>query len=119
MNTRSIAAEYRLAHWAQAIQDRTDRGLSIRSYCEEVGMHENTYYYWQRKLREAACTGMQTAGISEMKSLVSQGRTTLSVKEEPLHTPGLTVEVGGFCVRVQMDTDPALLTKICRVLKAI
>ena len=120
MNTRSIAAEYRLAHWAQALQERTDRGLSIRSYCEEVGMHENTYYYWQRKLREAACTGMQTAGMSDVKSLVPPGWTTLNVKEEEsLHISGLTVEVAGFCIRVQADTDPVLLTKVCRALKAI
>ena len=39
MNTREIASEYRLAHWAQAMQDRTDRGLSIRAYCEEAGIH--------------------------------------------------------------------------------
>ena len=119
MNTRSVAAEYRLAHWAKVIQERADRGLSIRAYCEESGMHENTYYYWQRKLREAACIQTQTAGMPNMKSLVPQGWTTLSVKEESLHTLGLTVEVGGFCVRVQTDTDPALLTKVFRLLKAI
>lgn len=119
MNTRSVAAEYRLAHWAKVIQERADRGLSIRAYCEESGMHENTYYYWQRKLREAACAGHQITNIQDMKSLVPQGWTTLSVKEEPLHTPGLTVEVGGFYIRVQADTDPVLLTKVCRALKAI
>ena len=119
MNTRSVAAEYRLSHWAKVIQERADRGLSIRAYCEESGMHENTYYYWQRKLREAACTQTQTAGMPNVISLAPQGWPTLSVKEESLHTLGLAVEVRGFCVRVQADTDPALLTKVFRLLKAI
>ena len=55
MNTREIAAEYRLAHWAQVMQNREASGLSVRAYCKQAGFHENNYFYWQRKLREASC----------------------------------------------------------------
>jgi len=55
MNTRYIAEEHRLAHWASIMRERAESGLSIRAYCESAGFHENCYYYWQRKLREAAC----------------------------------------------------------------
>jgi len=55
MNTRHIAEEHRLAHWAGIVHDRAESGLSIRAYCESAGFHENNYYYWQKKLREAAC----------------------------------------------------------------
>ena len=55
MNMRKIAAEYRLAHWSQIMQDRKEKGQSIRAYCESNGIHENVYYYWQRKLREVTC----------------------------------------------------------------
>ena len=55
MNTRQIAAEYRLAYWAQIMQNQSESGLSIRAFCEQSGFHENTYFYWQKKLREAAC----------------------------------------------------------------
>jgi len=55
MNTRGMTAEYRLAHWSQVMQDRKERRQSIKAYCESEGIHENVYYYWQRKLREAAC----------------------------------------------------------------
>ena len=54
MNTRKIAAEFRLKHWAQLIHERAEKGVSVHTYCETIGIHENTYYYWQRKLREAA-----------------------------------------------------------------
>ena len=55
MSTRYIAEEHRLAHWAGIVRDRAESGLSIRAYCESAGFHENNYYYWQKKLREAAC----------------------------------------------------------------
>jgi transposase-like protein len=36
------------------MRERTESGLTIKAYCEQAGFHENIYYYWQRKLREAA-----------------------------------------------------------------
>ena len=80
MNTRDIASEYRLAHWAQVMRERTDRGLSIRAYCAETGIHENTYFYWQRKLREAACLEMQAVAARENLLCQTAGRFALKAK---------------------------------------
>jgi hypothetical protein len=55
MNTREIAEEYRLSHWAGIMQERKESGLSVRAFCKNAGFHENNYFYWQRKLREATC----------------------------------------------------------------
>jgi len=54
MNMREMASEYRLTHWAQIMRERKESGLNIKAYCEQQGFHENVYYYWQRRLREAA-----------------------------------------------------------------
>ena len=43
MNTKYIAAEYRLSQWAQIMKERKETGLSIRAYCEGRGIHENTF----------------------------------------------------------------------------
>ena len=55
MNTREIATEYRMAHWARIMQSRINSGLRVKEFCESAGIRENSYYYWQRKLREATC----------------------------------------------------------------
>lgn len=55
MNTREIVEEYRLTHWAGIMKDRAASGLSIKEFCKTAGFRENVYYYWQRKLRDAAC----------------------------------------------------------------
>lgn len=62
MNTRRIAEEYRLSHWAGIKRERKESGLSIRAYCKQAGIHENVYYYWQRKLREAALEELTEQG---------------------------------------------------------
>jgi len=50
MENRQIAAAYRLANWAKRMEERAASGMKVREYCEAIGVHENTYYYWQSKL---------------------------------------------------------------------
>lgn len=120
MNTNEVAAEYRLTHWAQVMHERVERGLSIRAYCEDIGIHENTYFYWQRKLREAACSGDQAGAIAPGKSLVPNGWTQLTETEpETVAANTVTVEVGGYRIIANAETDMELLAKVCRALKSL
>ena len=61
INTREIASDYRLSHWSGVINRQSESGLSIKNYCEREGFHENCFYYWRKKLREAACEQMLEA----------------------------------------------------------
>ena len=56
MSTRKITLEYRMAQWAQVLQDRKESGESIRKYCKARGISTDRYFYWQRKLRGAVCS---------------------------------------------------------------
>jgi hypothetical protein len=63
MNINGVKSEYRLGRWAGIIKERNESGLTVKAYCENIGVHENTYYYWLKKLRNAACEGiMETTG---------------------------------------------------------
>lgn len=120
MNTRDIAAEYRLAHWAQVMHDRADKGISIRAYCKNIGIHQNTYFYWQHKLREVAASGIQAAAtLPEEKSLAPKDWAALCISSNPEESQSLTVEVGGCRITVCAYTDTELLSKVCRVLKTL
>jgi len=55
IDTRKVALDYRLSHWAEVIHGQSESGLSIKNYCEREGFHENRFYYWRKKLREATC----------------------------------------------------------------
>jgi hypothetical protein len=60
MDTRQIAKDFRLSHWAEILSQRRESGLNVKEYCEREGIRQNRYFYWQKKLREAACE--QVAG---------------------------------------------------------
>ena len=104
MNTRKVAAEFRLAHWSQVMNERKQSGLSIRTFCEQTGIKEKTYYYWQRKLREAVCLELLTGS-----------------QNDPLKVDGdtLPIEINGCRVFANADTDPELLKKTCMVLMSL
>ena len=119
MNTRDVAAEYRMAQWTQTIQARVQSGQSIKEFCASAGISRNAYFYWQRKLREAACTGHMTVQNRE-NGLVPNGWTKLvETVPAPVAVGTLTVEVSGCQITATAETDLELLAKVCRALRAL
>ena len=119
MNTRDIAAEYRLAHWAEVMQD-ADKGVSVKVYCESIGIHQNTYFYLQHKLHEAAVEIQPVETLPEEKSIAPKGWTALCIGfSHDEESAGLTVEIGGCHIAICTDTNLELLSKVCQVLKTL
>jgi len=123
MNTRDIAAEYRLSHWAQVMQERIRSGLSIKAFCKQIGIGGNTYFYWQRKLREAAyedlAARVEKEGASSEKSLIPSGWAVCKSAEEEVTGKAVTIEIGEFRVIAEAESDPEILVKVCRALKSL
>jgi hypothetical protein len=67
MDIKLATEKYRSSQWMEIIRDRKESGLRVEDFCLEKGISKHAYYYWQRKLRKAACTelakqdGMSTA----------------------------------------------------------
>jgi len=129
VNTREIAAEYRLSHWAQIMQERANSGLNIKAFCKQIGICQNTYFYWQRRLRIAACETFpvldqkaKAEPMSDEKSLIPSG-WALCEPAKPETSAGteqtIPIEIGACRVMVGADTNPELLSKVCKVLMAL
>ena len=67
-----------MMHWSEKMCKRQELGMSVKAYCAQQGIHENVYYYWQRKLREAACR--ELAVKQQATDLVPRAWTQLSAK---------------------------------------
>ena len=55
VDSAKMLTRQRMLQWAQFIRDCKASGLSVKAFCEGAGVRENTYYYWQKKLRDEAC----------------------------------------------------------------
>jgi len=122
MNTNEIAKEYRLAHWAQLMQERKEKGLSIKAFCLAEGFHENVYFYWQRKLREASCEALlsnrQDESADTDTALVPSGWAICKTAESKDESTPITVEINGYRVHISESVDMGLLANVCRMLKS-
>ena len=120
MDIKDKAHEYRLSKWAGVMRDREESGLSIREYCKNAGFHENKYFYWQKKLREAACnelmkqdstSGLIPQGFAEIK-LQRQSIMSLSTASVENH---ICIEAGGMRISASCEYPIEKLTEVLRL----
>ena len=117
MNTQKVAAEHRLSQWAQVIQRRLDSGQNIKDFCQTEGISKNTYFYWQKKLREATCTELEKT--EELGNVVPSGWMQLEPKQVQHAKEVLDIEINGCHITVNAKTDPKLLKKVCYTLRSL
>ncbi|HOM02684.1 MULTISPECIES: IS66 family insertion sequence element accessory protein TnpA [Acetivibrio] len=117
MDTQKVAAEYRLSQWAQVIQAQQESGQSVKDFCKTAGISRNAYFYWQKKLRKAACT--EFSKTEEPSNIVPSGWMQLTPKQAQHAKETLGIEINGCHVAVNDETDLELLKKVCRVLRSL
>ena len=120
VNTRGIAKEYRLSHWAQVMRERQENGQSIKAHCEQTGIAVNTYHYWQRKLRVEACTALM-ARESALPPVTAapEGWAVCEAEKPDAGLATVSIEIGKCRVTATAETDAELLGKVCRVLAGL
>jgi len=99
------------------IQARLDSRLSVKEFCQTAGISKNAYFYWQKKLREAACT--ELVKTDESQTILPSGWMQLKPEPAQRTKESLEIEINGCHVTVNAETDPELLKKICRTLRAL
>jgi len=73
-NALAIRTEYRLQQWARIAEECAKSGMSKREYCALHGISEKNYYYWLRRLREAAADAIGPQ-LVEVKLNNNDGRS--------------------------------------------
>jgi len=117
MDTQKATAEYRLSQWTQVIQACLNSGQSIKDFCLATGISRNSYFYWQKKLRNAACAKLEKE--EKPKTFVPNGWVQLAPPQPQSQQVTLNIEINGCRITADAETDPELLKKVCRVLRSL
>ena len=116
--THEVRAEY----WKKIIQACGQRpaGQSAKSWMDENGICEQSYYHWQRRFRKQAYEEMK--GNSSVPAVTE--KTELSFVEIPCHTsaetntymvsdkPVATIRTATLQIDISNEISDALLTRI-------
>lgn len=86
-------AEIRYQRWVQVIQDWSKSGLSKRNYCEQNGIDEKQFYYYQRRIRAIIAEQSERPALPESSSDVAAssvvGQQTNRPQIVKLRFPGM------------------------------
>lgn len=74
----AVRDEYRAQTWAMLIQESKTSGLTNKEFCEQRGISEKSFYYWQRKLRSHIIESSEPQLVPLDQPVVS--RDTLDIR---------------------------------------
>ena len=124
MSTREVATAYRMSQWAQIMHERASSGVSIAEFCLAKGINRSAYFYWQRKLRKAACIHMAEEQSKNLTELVPSTFAEVKIlqeseKQSTLADDGqLKAEFGSMKIVVDSRYPVANLASLLRELIA-
>ena len=103
----TLKHQNKMALWAQRVSECRSSGLSIKSWCRENGLCEQTYYKWQRALFQQA--------RSQYESRFAE------VTPARLPTSGnvaVTLRIDGVDLQIHNGADTATLEAVLRAVKS-
>ena len=106
MNTKLATRQIRLNEWAGIIKECRSNGLKIDDYCKQHNISRNRYFYWLRRVKEAA---LSQAGFVEMPSLNT-------VPEASSFNTQMIIKTEGAELCINNDTSSELLSRVLGVL---
>ena len=115
--------DVRSAHWKSIIQSCQQRpaGQSVRQWLEENDILEQSYYYWQRKLRSEAYDQIEKAYLPSVQN--DNNKVSFVELSEPVHqtsaesssdviTPAAIIKTSTMSIAISNDISERLLSKI-------
>lgn len=115
MDTKLATIQICIKQWASIIQDCRSSGLKVDDYCEQHSLSRNAYYYWQRKVKEAA---LSHAGFVEIQGDTLKAETGLADSSSgSLFFPQIVLSANGVSVGINQDTPMPLLSQVLGVIR--
>ena len=112
---RRVTREYRASQWEEIVKTCRNSGQTIRDWCEDNGVNEKSFYYWQRKFREQACQVI-TQNIPAPLTPFAEINMTQPVKAE---TIAVTIKIGETTAEIHNGADTETVEFVIRTLKLL
>lgn len=105
MDIKLATKQIRIQQWSDIIKDCKASGLKVNDYCSENNISRDAYYYWLRKVKDAA--------------LIQNGFVEIPIPShnEVAASTGLIAKLNGITLEIKEGVSTELLTNVIRVIK--
>jgi hypothetical protein len=101
-----LGKNQRMAEWAQRVSECRSSGLTVRQWCEEHGINEKTYYYWQHRIWESMNESRNGRIVQIPADGVAAGQNA-----------AVRIRINGAEAEIRAGTDAATIEAVCRALR--
>ena len=119
MTVKETAHAYKLGQWTELICDCKASGKSVKTWCEEQNVCIKTYYYWQKRVREAACEKMEKANLPMVPTGGVPAFAEYRQLERKEASSAITLHISGATIEIHNGADASIITNTLNALKNI
>ena len=104
----------RIIEWRQLIHERQQSGQSVRAWCLQNGIRENSYYYWLRIIREEALCEAENKSGALVR--VEPEKLAVETVSSQFSSEGIVIRAHGVEAEFSPSTDIRTLAAFVKAL---
>ena len=104
---QQLNGQTKLALWAERISECRNSGLSVKTWCKENGVCEQSYYKWQKKLFTMAKAQQELQFAEVTPVMATNGSCQIAIR----------IHAGGIAADIHNGADPTTVELVLRILK--
>lgn len=120
MNAKEVTKQYRLNKWMEIIRDCRSSGQTVTTWCTAHNVSSKSYYYWLKRVREAACEALPTLH-SDQSTIVpidlSVPRTSNKHVDPASTVSDIVIHMGSVILEIRNHASPTLIEHTLRALQ--
>ena len=97
---QTVNQQRKLSEWAERVTACRSSGQSVKTWCQENGVSEQTYYKWQRRLYELA----QNQQENRFTEITPQRMSNNSI--------AVTMQIGSVELAIHNGADAAIVEAV-------
>ena len=100
----------RMNEWRQLIHERQQSGQSVRAWCLQNRIRENSYYYWLRIIREEALCEVENKSGALVR--LEPEKLAVETVSPQSSSRGIVIRAHGVETEFPSDTDTYILQRM-------
>jgi putative transposase len=111
-----ITREMRMMQWTPIIQECRNSNMTVKAWCQNNNVNQKQFYYWQRRIREAAYETFTDSKVQGKPSFVQLPVASIPQINSGSFTADMIIQVGSNRLELSNTTSENLLSMVLSVI---